>query len=143
MADTPKPGRGRPLPERFEVSEAHPTAHLTEEQKTWKVVKLRPGRERFEASISPALEFALLPISDPNQREEGSDGRINRVLLVLDNLEQLLGGRGLEVAGRQPSNGDNGEVIILHPRSQDGAAARLAKLADVVTVLGLGTARVA
>ena len=37
-------GPRRPLPERFEVFEAHPTAHLTEEQRTWKVMKLAAAR---------------------------------------------------------------------------------------------------
>jgi hypothetical protein len=48
VSEIPKPGRGKPLPERFEVFEADPTAHLTEEQKKWKVVKLRPAPEHFE-----------------------------------------------------------------------------------------------
>ena len=47
MADT-KPcdgARGVPAPEDLTVIEVHPTAHLSEEQRAWRVVELTPGRE--------------------------------------------------------------------------------------------------
>lgn len=52
MADEPKPGRARPVPDRFEVFESDATAHLTEAQKGWKPAKLRPAPERF-AELTP------------------------------------------------------------------------------------------
>jgi hypothetical protein len=52
VAEEEKPGRAKSAPERFEVIESDPTAHLTEEQKTWKA-KVRPATERF-AMLPPA-----------------------------------------------------------------------------------------
>jgi hypothetical protein len=57
VSDTPKPGRARPAAERFEVFESDAPAHLTEGQKGWKAVKLRPRPEPFavlpEAAANP------------------------------------------------------------------------------------------
>jgi RNA polymerase sigma factor (sigma-70 family) len=57
VADELKPGRARPVPERFEVFESDLTAHLTEEQKGWKASKLRPATERF-AEITPEVVWS-------------------------------------------------------------------------------------
>jgi hypothetical protein len=52
VSDEPEFGRAKPAPERFEMLETDATAHLTEEQKGWKKVKLRPPAERF-AVLTP------------------------------------------------------------------------------------------
>ena len=140
MADKPKPGRAAPVPERFEVFEAHPTAHLTEEQKKWPVVNLAGAPERFEVWSSPALQLTLPPGTSRHHRDED---RFARILLVLDTLEQLLGGRGLDVAERRVAEDSGREMIVFTPRAPDGAASRLARLAEAITALGLGSARVA
>ena len=51
---TPVPRGPAFPPERFELIEADPTAHLTDEQKTWRVVKLKDSTppERVE-SVEP------------------------------------------------------------------------------------------
>jgi hypothetical protein len=56
VADTPIFGRGMPLSERFEVFETDPTAHLTEEQKKWKVVRLCSALEHFEILEKQEIE---------------------------------------------------------------------------------------
>ena len=63
MAETPIRGRGKPVSERFEVFETDLFPQLTEEQKTWKVVKASPKREHFE----------ILEEQTPRPNPEGKD----------------------------------------------------------------------
>jgi hypothetical protein len=142
MSEPRKPGRAVRKPEWFEVFETDGESHLTPEQRTWKVVNLIPRGDRFELAgdPTPRLEVKLLRAGvEPGPR--GS--RAEEVVAALEAFERLLGGAGFAVLGRLPRTAENEEVVVLTPRSPDGAAERLAKLAEAVAVLGLGTARVA
>lgn len=70
MADAPKPGRAKPILERFELSEVGLTARLTDEQKTWKVVKLRPRAERFEMLAESCPSEGPIPEPEPTAQAE-------------------------------------------------------------------------
>jgi hypothetical protein len=132
VADTPKPGRGRPLPERFEVFEAHPTAHLTEEQRTWKVMKLRRGRERFEIlEQQPTLVLRLLlrhslDTTDPIALA----AEIVALGSALSEMERELGGGGLVMSDERAES--ESVVLVLRHVVVDGAAGRAATLAEVL-----------
>jgi hypothetical protein len=142
MSEPRKPGRPVRKPERFEVFESDEDSHLTPEQKTWKVVNLIPRGERSEPTVdaSPALEVKL---SKPAGEAETREDRFERMVAALETFELLLGGAGFAMLGRRPRTAGNEEVVVLYPRSPEGAAARLAKLADAINALGLGVARVA
>jgi hypothetical protein len=132
VADTPKPGRGRPLPERFEVFEAHPTAHLTEEQRTWKVMKPRRGRERFEIlEQQPTLILRLhlrhsLDATDP----VALAGEIVALYHAVSEMERELGGGGLVMSDERVESGS--VVLVLRHVVVEGAAGRAAKLSEVL-----------
>lgn len=133
MSDTPKPGRGRPLPERFEVFEAHPTAHLTEEQRTWKVMKLRRGRERFEIleqQPTLVLRFHLRQTLDATE-PIALAGEIVALYYALSEIERELGGGGLVMSDERAESGS--VVLVLRHVTVDGSIGRAATLADLLT----------
>jgi hypothetical protein len=132
VADIPKPGRGRPPPQLSEGNQAHPTAHLTEEQRTWKVMKLRRGRERFEIlEQQPTLVLRLrlrqtLAKTDP----VALAGEIVALYYALSEMERELGGGGLVMSDERAESGS--VVLVLRHVVVEGAANRAATLAEVL-----------
>src|SRR5690242_15310635 len=107
MTQPREPGRAERAPERFEVFESHPTAHLSEEQKTWKVVKLRPGREHFEIlEQQPTIVLRLhlrQKLDEADQVALAAD--ILAILQVLSDAERELGGGGLLLSDQRAESG--------------------------------------
>jgi hypothetical protein len=132
VADTPKPGRPKPIPERFEASEVHPTAHLTDEQKTWKVVKLRPARESFAVVEQQPVVVLKLHL---RQRLEEADqvvlaADIFALVQALSEADRELGGGGLTLADQRAEPG--AVILTLRHAVAAGAAERSAKLNEIV-----------
>lgn len=127
---------------RFEVFESDEDSHLTPEQKTWKVVNLIPPVTRSESGESPASALEVKLSNRTGAADPGED-RVEQIVAALESFELLLGGAGFAMLGRRPRTTEDEEVVVLYPRSANGAAARLTKLADAINALGLGAARVA
>ena len=115
MADEPKPGRAKPVPERFEAFETDPTSHLTDVQKAWKPARLRPATDQF-AVLSPqsvATDQRALPppaaltlklyLGVPQSKADpvvlAAD--IYGLVQALSETERDLGGGGLTLISRQ------------------------------------------
>ena len=170
MADTTtdRPRQPCPAPDRFEFYEVDPTAHLTAEQKTWRVVTLvqrervamlepkEPNNLTGEQKTWPTVElvqqerFAESGAPMPLPPAVGSslavvipfpEGSTDAYVGGLNAFDKVLGGTGLTVTARRP--GPTGDELTLTPNTPAGAAERLAKLAAAVTALGVGSARVA
>ena len=103
MTDDPKPGRPKPVPERFEVFESDATAHLTEEQKGWKTAPLRPAPEQFAVlTPQPTLMLKLHlagPVPDADQVALAADSYA--LVQALSDAERELGGGGLTLADQR------------------------------------------
>lgn len=133
MPETPKPGPARPAPERFEVFEADPTAHLTAQQKAWRPVQLQPPRGRFEvAAARPQLllRFRLrreLAEADPTALAAD----IYSFVLVLSEYDRELGGGGFTLSERRVEPG--AVTVALQPVQPDGADERVAKIESLLT----------
>lgn len=133
MADSPKPGRAKPVPERFEVFETDATAHLTEEQKAWKPVKLRPAAERF-AVLTPQPTLVLKlhlagSLSDADQ--VALTANIYGLVQALSESERELGGGGLALTDRRAEAAT--VILTLRHLVAQGATERAAKLTALLT----------
>lgn len=131
MADEAKPGRAKPVPERFEVFDSPPTAHLTEEQKTWKA-KLRPAAER-SAVLAPQPTLVLKvhlvgSLQEADQVALAAD--IYGLVQALSETERELGGGGLVLADQKAEAGT--VILTLRHLVAEGAAERASKLAEML-----------
>jgi hypothetical protein len=131
VADTPKPGRGKPRATRFQVFEAHPTAHLTEEQKKWKVVKLRPAREHFEVlEQQPTFVLKLHLREQLPEVDQVLAENIFALVQAISMAERELGGGGLILSNRWAEPG--AVILTLRHVNPEGATERSAKLATLL-----------
>ena len=128
----PRPGRARPAPEHFEVFEAHPTAHLTEEQKTWPVTKAVQKREHFEVLEAEPLFVVKLGVPTELDERQQSDltADLLRLVSALSDAERDLGGRGFLLADQKAEPG--AVILKLRHAVAEGAAERAAELADLL-----------
>jgi hypothetical protein len=120
-------GRAVPLPETFQTFEFHPTAHLSEEQKTWRVAKMVQD-ETFTSHVlaDPDVPSPKLVVAT---RDTGLTDIVLNLLLEASAREQALGGSGIRIAGRESGNGTH--TLTLLPNLADpGAEARLRTIAD-------------
>lgn len=133
VAETPDAGRAKPVLERFEVSEAGLSAHLTEEQKAWKVVKLRPRSERFEVLAAPPTLVLKLYLA-------GAPGGADPVALAADILslvqavsevERELGGGGLTLSDQHA--GAEAVALTLRHAVAEGAGRRATELTTLLS----------
>lgn len=132
VADAPKPDRAKPILERFEAFESHPTAHLTDEQKTWRVVKLRPRAERFEVlKAQPALTLKLHLDGSCTGAEGVTLARaITDVVEAVSEAERALGGAGLALVDQKAE--PRTVILTLRHATADGASERAAQLAAML-----------
>jgi hypothetical protein len=136
MPDDRKRERPVSRPGWFEVFESDEDSHLTPEQRAWP--RANPGTAGGEAV--PVLEVRL---PEPAGGFAAGADRVEPLATALDTFERLLGGAGFARLGRRPRKPGSDEVVILYPRTADGATERLTRLAGVIAALGLGSARVA
>ena len=109
--------------EEFEIVEVDLTPYLTDEQKSWPLVRCESAEEEF------AIEEPL-----PALDVRGPGGRLPALVDVLSEQETSLGGSGLDLA-RQTT--DNGTVrATLLPRSVEGARGRLERVARWAAAYG-------
>lgn len=132
MADTPIPSRGKPLSERFEVFEADPTAHLTEEQKKWKLVKLRSPHEHFEVLEKQPTFVLKLHLREklPDIDQVVLAANIFALVQAITVADRELGGGGLVLADQQAEPG--AVILTLRHANPEGATERSAKLARML-----------
>jgi hypothetical protein len=132
VAEIPQPGRAKPVLERFEISEAGLSAHLTEEQKSWPVVKLHRVSERFEVlTAQPTLVLKLSlagTLSDADQVELAKDSVA--LLQALSDADRELGGGGLLLADQRAESG--AVILTLRHAVAEGAEERAAKLTEML-----------
>jgi hypothetical protein len=131
VADAPKLSRAKPVAERFEVFELHPTAHLTDEQKQWPVVKLGPA-ERFEALLpQPTLTLKLyLDGSCTDAERIALAANIYGLIQALSDADRALGGGGLALADQRAEAAT--VVLTLRHAVAEGAADRAAQLVEML-----------
>ena len=126
---TSEPMRNEHPEEEFEIVEIDCTPYLTEEQKSWPVVRCESAEEEF------AIEEPLPALTVRVQGGKATaEGRLPAVIEVLSEQEVALGGGGLEVTRRAAQNGI--VVATLVPRHADGARRRLERVAKWAAVFG-------
>jgi hypothetical protein len=132
VEDKPKSGRGKLLPTRFQVFEADPTAHLTDEQKKWKVVKLRPARQHFAVlEQQPTLALKLHLLEQPSDIDQVAlAASIFALIQALSTVDRELGGGGFILSDQQTES--RAVVLILRYAKPEGAFERAAKLASIL-----------
>jgi hypothetical protein len=126
---TNEPSRNEYPEEEFELIEIDVTPFLTDEQKSWPVVRSdRPEEEFAIEEPLPALTVRVHGGTGP------AEGRLPTLVEVLSEQEVALGGGGLEVTGRTAQNGTAGVTLV--PRLIPGARDRLARMAKWAAVFG-------
>jgi hypothetical protein len=126
---TNEPSRNEYPEEEFEIVEIDVTPFLTEEQRSWPVVRCETAEEEFAIEQPvPALTVCVRGGATP------AEGRLPTVVEVLSEQEVALGGSGLEVTGRTAQNGS--AVATLLPRSISGARGRLERVAKWAAAFG-------
>jgi hypothetical protein len=126
---TSDPSRNEYPEEEFEIIEIDVTPFLTEEQKTWPVVRCETAAEEFALEEPlPALTVRV------NGGTTSPEGRLPAVVAVLSEQEVALGGSGLEIARQSTDNGAVRATLI--PRSVEGARGRLERVARWATAFG-------
>lgn len=132
MDKIPKLAHAKPVLERFEVSEAGLAAHLTDEQKKWKVIKLRPRSERFEVLMAQppfVLKLHLAgTLADADQVALAAD--IYGLIQALSEAERALGGGGLTLTDQRAE--PQTVILTLRHALAEGAAERAAKLSAML-----------
>jgi hypothetical protein len=108
--------------EEFEIVEIDVTPFLTDEQRSWPVVRCERPEEEFAIEEPlPALNVRVHGGATP------AEGRLPVVVGVLSEQEVLLGGSGLEMSLRSAQNGT--VMATLVPRTLEGARGRFERLA--------------
>jgi hypothetical protein len=131
---TTEPSRNEYPEEEFEIIEIDVTPFLTEEQKSWPVVRREAAEEEF--AIEEPLPVLSVQLSSPGL---GSAELLPGVVRALSNYEAALGGTGLEVSSQATENGRT--LTTLVPRSVEGARERLERVAQwAAMALGSETA---
>jgi hypothetical protein len=131
---TTEPSRNEYPEEEFEIIEIDVTPFLTEEQKSWPVVRREAAEEEF--AIEEPLPVLSVQLSSPGL---GSAELLPGVVRALSNYEAALGGTGLDVSSQATENGRT--LTTLVPRSVEGARERLERVAQwAAMALGSETA---
>jgi hypothetical protein len=119
-AGTRKRYRPGMVADNFEMVELHPTAHPTEEQKKWPVVKLRKPA-RFGVEFQLVLHLTGAPLTGLAFDVVLEVGR------ALNGAEVALGGGGLLLTGKRTDA--RTATLDLEASRAEGAPERLAQLA--------------
>jgi hypothetical protein len=118
-----EPSRNEYPEEDIEIVEIDCTPYLTEEQKSWPVVRSASAEEEFAIEEPlPALDVSV------NDIPMVVEGMLPALLRSLSNFETRLGGTGFEVS---PPVAENGRLRMrLVPRSVEGARERVSRVAQ-------------
>ena len=115
--------------EEFEIVEIDVTPFLTEEEKSWPVVRCENAAEEFAIEEPlPALTVLVHGGATPAER------RLPAVIEILSDQEAALGGSGLEVSRRASQNGSLTATLV--PRLLEGARGRLERVAKWAAAFG-------
>ncbi len=118
-----EPGEGLRPEEDFEIVEVDLTPYLTEEQRSWPVGEgLRPEEDFAIEEAVPIPMLKLAVAADPDAAAAAAS-----------DCEAGLGGTGLDERGRRTADGVT--TLTLVPRTFDGAAERLARVARIAAGL--------
>jgi hypothetical protein len=120
---TTEPERGEYPEEEFEIVEVDVTPYLTDEQKSWPVVRCESAEQEFAIEEPlPALDVRL------GNSVLVTEGLLPALVRALSNQEAALGGTGLDVSRQVTENGRTRTTLV--PRSVEGARERLERVAQ-------------